>query len=212
MEEKVTEKVAPPGRRYEQAAARRLAIIEAALEEFVQNGFAGTRMDDIARRAGVAKGTVYLYFQDKEALFKAIVEQEIQPKINVAAAVAQAGGSLEEFLENTMAPMLRGWAGTRRGALLRLLIGEAGHFPKLAEVYFQLVVAPGMEAIRTLSEHSIERGELRNGSLAEFPQLVIAPLLLAVLWGGMFERFQHLDVEGMARAYFGAFRNGGPGS
>src|SRR5690242_11661051 len=121
------------GRRSQNAASRRTAIINAALEEFIEKGFAAARMEDIARRAGVAKGTIYLNFTDKEALFEAIVKQEIRPNVDIAAAVATAGGSLHSFLESAMLPVLKDFVHTRRGAVLRLLIGEAGRFPKLAE-------------------------------------------------------------------------------
>ncbi|HSU30462.1 MAG TPA: TetR/AcrR family transcriptional regulator [Bryobacteraceae bacterium] len=190
-------------RRSESAALRRTAIINAALDEFVEKGFAAARMEDIARRAGVAKGTIYLNFSDKEALFEAIVKQEIRPKVDTAASVAASGGSLREFFELTLLPVLDDVVGTRRGAVLRLLIGEAGRFPKLAEVYYRVVVQPGLDAIRKLVQSATERGELGDDMLVEFPQLLIAPMLLAVIWTGLFERFHHLDVNRMAQAYFG---------
>ena len=189
-------------RRAEHAALRRTAIVNAALDEFVEKGFAAARMEDIARRAGVAKGTIYLNFSDKEALFEAIVKQEIRPKIDSAAAIAAAGGSLRDFLEITLLPALRDMVRTRRGAVLRMLIGEAGRFPKLAEVYYRVVVEPGLASVRTLVQRAQERGELSNEMLLEFPQLLIAPMLLAMIWAGLFERFRPLDVERMVQAYF----------
>jgi AcrR family transcriptional regulator len=191
-----------PSRRSESAALRRTAIVDAALDEFVEKGFAAARMEDIARRAGVAKGTIYLNFSDKEALFEAIVKQEIRPKVDTATSIAASGGSLREFLELTLLPVLDEVVGTRRGAVLRMLIGEAGRFPKLAEVYFRVVVQPGLDAIRKLVGSAKERGELHDGMLVEFPQLLVAPMLLGVIWTGLFERFHHLDVNRMARAYF----------
>lgn len=169
-------------------------------------------MEDIARRAGVAKGTIYLNFSDKEALFEAIVKQEIRPKIDTAASIAASGGSLREFLELTLLPVLDEMVGTRRGAVLRMLIGEAGRFPRLAEVYYRVVVQPGLGAIRKLVESAVERGELHDSMLVEFPQLLVAPMLLAVIWTGLFERFEHLDVNRMARAYFDRMAGDGQAS
>lgn len=200
MNKKVAQKLT--SRRSENAASRRKAIVDAALDEFTENGFAAARMEDIARRAGVAKGTIYLNFKDKEALFQAIVKQEISPTITAAAAIAASDGSLRQFWETTLLPMMKDLVHTRRGAVLRMLLAEAGRFPRLAESYYRLVIEPGLESIRILAGRGVERGELRDRTLAEFPQLVIAPLLLSVIWTGLFERFRHLDVERMARLYF----------
>ncbi len=181
---------------------KRVAIVNAALDEFVEKGFAAARMEDIARRAGVAKGTIYLNFSDKEALFEAIVRKEIGPKVDAAAILAASGGSLSDFIHATFLPALDEITQTRRGAVLRLLIGEAGRVPKLAEVYYRVIVEPGLRSIRLLVEQAIERGELRDDLLVQFPQLFIAPMLLAVIWTGLFERFQTLDLKQMARAYY----------
>ena len=206
MTKRITPK--PGNRRSENAALRRAAIIDAALEEFIEKGFAAARLDDIARRAGVAKGTIYLNFKDKEALFQAIVKQEISPHIDAAAAIAQSGGSLHEFLKTTFSSMMKNLVHTRRGAVLRMLLGEAERFPKLAKSYYRLVIEPGLESIRVLAQRGVERGELSDDTLAEFPQLLIAPMLLSVVWMGLFERFRHLDVERMARVYFSHIAGG----
>ncbi|MBV8832235.1 MAG: TetR/AcrR family transcriptional regulator [Acidobacteriaceae bacterium] len=184
------------------AAVRRTAIVNAALDEFIEKGFAAARIEDIARRASVAKGTIYLHFNDKEQLFEAIVKQEIRPKIDAAAAIAASGGSLRDFIEGTLLPVLDEMAHTKRGAVIRLLIGEAGRFPKLAEVYYRVVIEPGLSAIRMLVRRAKQHGELTGDLFLEFPQLLVAPLLLAVIWKGLFERFHSLDVNRMAHGYF----------
>lgn len=189
-------------RRDENAQLRRNAIIDAALDEFAEKGFAAARMEDIARRAGVAKGTIYLNFNDKEALFEAIVRQEIRPNIDGLASIVAAGGSLHDFLERRLLPLLGDFARTRRGAVVRLLLSEAVRFPKLAEVYYRLVIGPALDSFRTLLGRAHERGELKAPMLIEFPQLLAAPIPLSVIWSGLFERFEHLEIERMARAYF----------
>jgi len=85
--------------------------------------------------------------------------------------------------------------------VVRLLLSEAGRFPKLAEVYYQLVIWPALDSIRTLLQAK-DRGELKAMMLLQFPQLLVAPIPMAVIWTGLFERFEHLDVERMAHAYF----------
>ena len=180
---------------------RRNAIVAAALDEFAEKGFAAARMEDIARRAGVAKGTIYLNFNDKEALFEAIVNQEMRPNVEALASKVAAGGSLRDFIHETLLPLVGDLARTRRGVVVRLLLSEAGRFPKLAEVYYQLVIGPALDSIRTLLQAK-DRGELKAMMLLQFPQLLVAPIPMAVIWTGLFERFEHLDVERMAHAYF----------
>lgn len=189
-------------RRSESTAQRRIAIVNAALDEFVEKGFASARMDDIARRAGVAKGTIYLNFSDKEALFEAILQQEIRPKVDAGASLVSSGGSLRDFVNGTLLVFLEDMIHSRRGAVLRLLIGEAGRFPKLAEVYYRTVVEPGLRSIGLLVQRARERGELKDDLLLEHPELLIAPLLFTVVWTGLFEQFRHLDAPRMAHNYF----------
>jgi hypothetical protein len=88
-----------------------------------------------------------------------------------------------------------------RGAVMRLLLAEAGRFPKLAELYFQTIVRPGMQSIESLLRRASKRGELSNPALVRYPQLVIAPVIMGVLWSGIFERFQGLNIEAMMRAH-----------
>lgn len=189
-------------KRAEQALSRRRAIVEAAITEFLQKGFAATRMEDIARCAGVAKGTIYLNFKDKEALFAAIVEQEIRPNVDTAALGPRPGEALADYADRVIVPLFGELVGSRRAAIIRLLIGEAGQFPKLAEVYFRLVVEPGMRGVRAMVRRASKRGELRDDMLLKFPHLVIAPAIFSVIWTGLFQDFSSLDVEAMLRAYY----------
>lgn len=200
--------------RLEKTAARRVAIIDAALDEFTENGFAAARMDEIARRAGVAKGTIYLNFSDKEALFEAIVRQEITPLVDAVSSASASDESFRATVTQHLLPLIGDLAHSRRGAVVRLLLSEAGRFPKLAAVYYRMVVEPGLSAIGKLAQRAHARGELQSDALARFPQLFIAPGVLAIIWTRLFERFRHLDIENMASAYFDQFfaaPNGSPG-
>src|SRR5271166_4134354 len=129
--------------RMAKAAARREAILGAALDEFSARGFAAARLDDVARRAGVAKGTIYLYFDDKEALFQELVRTALVPLIEQLAQPPQPGGSARAMLEHFAETFIREIAGTRRGDILRLIIAEGPRFPALSEFYYREVVARG---------------------------------------------------------------------
>jgi AcrR family transcriptional regulator len=192
----------PPKGRTDKTAGRRLGIVNAALEEFTEKGFVAARMEDIARRAGVAKGTIYLQFDDKEALFEAIVRQEISPLIGAVAADREPGETVRAFLDRTILPFLHDLPGSRRGAVIRLLIAEAARFPKLSELYFHMVVEPGLAVFSNLARRAFADGEINGSALVRFPQLFVAPAIVGLLWSSLFEDFRHLDVEEMLGAYF----------
>src|ERR1700757_738298 len=118
--------------RAERAAERRQAIIEAAMEEFISRGFAATRLDDIARRAGVAKGTIYLHFKDKESMFEELIRIAIVPLIGRLHAPPPPGGSVREAVEGFARIFIQEVASTRRGDIVRLIVSEGPRFPAIA--------------------------------------------------------------------------------
>jgi AcrR family transcriptional regulator len=192
-------KRAPRGRA-EKSAARREAVLAAALDEFSARGFAATRIDDVARRAGVAKGTIYLYFRDKEALFQELVRTMLVPIIRALEA-PPPDVPIRALLEAFIDLFVREVYGTKRRAVLRLVMTEGPRFPKLAEFHYRTVVERAMTALRALLERAAERGELKHDALMRFPQLVIAPGIVAIIWSGLFDRFAPLDVAAMMRAH-----------
>jgi AcrR family transcriptional regulator len=187
----------PPSNRAERAAERRGAIIEAALEEFIARGFAATRLDDVAKRAGVAKGTIYLHFKDKEALFQELIRTALVPLIGRLAAPPPAGGSVRAALEGFADNFVQEVVTTRRGDIVRLIVAEGPRFPSVADFYYREVVSRGMAGMRALIELGIARGEIRNEALARFPQIVVAPAIVAVIWQGLFGRHSPLDATEM---------------
>ena len=191
----------PQAARAAQQNARREAILAAALAEFSARGFAATRLDDVARRAGIATGTIYLYFRDKERLFQELVRTMISPIIGVIAAVPATDLPVRALAEKLFDIFVREVYGTRRKDVIRLVIAEGPRFPKLAEFYYREVIARVLPAVRALLARAVERGELRDDALARFPQLLIAPGLLAIVWSGLFERFAPLDVQELMRAH-----------
>ncbi len=182
-------------------AERREAILAAALEEFSASGFAATRLDDVARRAGVAKGTIYLYFRDKESLFQELVRTMLSPVVGALEAAPMADLPARAVAEAIADLFVREIFGTRRKDVIRLIIAEGPRFPKLAEFYYHEVIERVIAAMRALMTRAVARGELAHDALARFPQLLVAPALVAVVWSGLFDRFEPLDVRALLRAH-----------
>lgn len=187
--------------RAEKSAARREAILAAALDEFTERGFAAARMDDVARRAGVGKGTIYLHFQDKEALFRELVIATLGPLVAQLESLPDRDAPARAVLEGVFALFAKEIYATKRREVLRLVMTEGPRFPHLAEFYYRNVVERAIAALRGVLRRAHARGELRHDRLGEFPQLVIAPALVAILWSGLFDRFAPLDMTGLMRAH-----------
>src|SRR5882724_8456154 len=191
----------PPSSRAERAADRREAIIDAALDEFIARGFAATRLDDVAKRAGVAKGTIYLHFKDKEALFQELVRTSLVPLIGRLAAPPPAGESVRAVLERFAQTFAEEIVSTRRGDIVRLVIAEGARFPSVADFYYREVVSRGLAGMRALIELGIARAEIGEEGLRRFPQIVVAPAMVAVIWQGLFGRHSPLDATEMLRVH-----------
>ncbi|WP_244487176.1 TetR/AcrR family transcriptional regulator [Afipia sp. Root123D2] len=184
------------------ASERRAAIVAAGLDEFTARGFAATRLDDVAKRAGVAKGTIYLHFKDKEALFQELVRTALVPLIGrMANPPLMSGVSARAMMEGFADTFAREVVGTRRGDILRLIIAEGTRFPSLAEFYHREVVSVGIAGMRRMIEYGIARGEIKNKAVAEFPQVVVAPAVVAVIWQGLFGTYSPLDAAAMLRVH-----------
>jgi AcrR family transcriptional regulator len=192
----------PASNRAERAAERRGAIIEAAMDEFIARGFAATRLDDVARRAGVAKGTIYLHFKDKESMFEELIRTAIVPMINrLWGTPPQPGASVRDMVEGFAKTFIEEVATTRRGDLVRLIVAEGPRFPEVADFYYREVVSRGLGGMRALIELGIARGEIKQKNLARFPQLMVAPALIAVIWQSLFSRHAPLDALEMFRVH-----------
>ena len=179
---------------------RRDAILAAALDEFSSRGFEAARLDDVARRAGVAKGTIYLYFRYKESLFQELVRTMLTPLVGTIEAMGQADLPLPALADRIVDLFVREVYETRRKDVVRLMISEGRRFPKLAEFYYREVLSRIIAAVRTLLRRAAARGEVPEG-LAEFPQIIAAPGLIAIIWSGLFERFEPLDVRKMMKTH-----------
>jgi len=164
--------------------ARPGEILDAALACFAERGFAATRLDDVAHRAGITKGTLYLYFPNKEELFKAVVAQALVPNLERGEALLSEAAEPQSAAA-LLAQLIHGWAELARspaGAIPKIVVSEAGNFPDLARFYREQVVDRGMSLLRRVLQFGIARGEFRAVELDDTVRCIFAPLLLAMLW------------------------------
>src|SRR5674476_1122517 len=162
----------PPSSRAERALERRKAIIDAALDEFIARGFTATRLDDVAKRAGVAKGTIYLHFKDKESMFEELIRTALVPLIGRLHAPPPIGGSVRDAVEGFARTFVQEVASTRRGDIVRLIVAEGPRFPAIADFYYREVVSRGLAAMHALIDLGVARGEIAHKDLARFPQIM----------------------------------------
>jgi AcrR family transcriptional regulator len=178
-------------------------IVAAALACFAERGFAATRLDDVAHRAGVTKGTLYLYFPNKEELFKAVVRRTIVASIEEGEnLLAHSPDPAPVLLERLIAHWLA-VIGTPASAIPKLILAEAGNFPDLARFYLEEVVLRGTALVRMLLQTGVERGEFRPTSLEHAAMCVVAPMILSMLWRHSFERHadRPLDAAALCRTH-----------
>jgi len=178
----------PP--RWERRKERRPAeLLAAALARFVEHGYAGTRLDDIAASAGVSKGTLYLYFPNKEELFKALVRESVVPLLerfsDRLTSSDEPGPVLIEQFVNTW------WlefGSTKLAGLCKLIMAEAGNFPEVARFFHDEVIQPNNALVAGLIRRGIERGEFRPVDVEATAHVLISPLVLKAIWAHSFER------------------------
>ena len=181
----MTSAALPRWRRRKQA--RPGEIIAAALAVFSEKGFAGARLDDIAARAGISKGALYLYFATKEDLFHAVVAEAFAPNL---AAVRQAAesfdGAFADLARFVVPNLARLAVDAGAGGVLKMVIGESRNFPTLARVWHDALVAPGLATVAGLIERAQFNGEVKPGDPRVYAIGLIAPVVLGVIWGETF--------------------------
>ena len=171
----------PPRKRRKEARPSELTA--AALDLFVEKGFAATRLEDVASRAGVSKGTLYLYFDSKEALFRAVVEEAVVPILLVARQQMEAfEGSSADLLHRLIFGWWGQFGGTRLAGLSKLIISEAQNFPEVAQYYHDQVIVRGRALFRTVLQRGVEQGEFRLLDIQTAIDVMIAPLLMLGIW------------------------------
>jgi AcrR family transcriptional regulator len=200
----------PRAGRKQQPQARRQAILAAALTVFAARGYEAARLDDVAAQAGVAKGTLYLYFKDKQALFEELVRGAVAPIMDrLSAAATTPDMHPTQILEMFFALFQKEVLGSNRKLVLRLIIAEGPRFPAIASFYYREVVSRGLALMRAVASKAVAQGEFSSDAAVRFPQLIVAPLLIAVIWDGLFAKIEPLDVGGLLKAHRDLLTAGG---
>ena len=162
-------------------------ITEAAFEVFAEKGYARARVQEVAARAGVSKGLLYLYFETKQALFKAVIRSVVMRRMDaLLAAVEETELSSEAFIRGPLVTFMKGLPGSPVAVVIRLLISEGHRHPDLVDYYWENVVSKGLLAIRGLLERGVSNGEFRETAVTALPQLIVAPALVSLLWRILF--------------------------
>lgn len=176
------------GPRWRRRAADRPAeILDAALTVFAARGFAAAKLEDVATAAGVSKGTLYLYFDSKTALFEAMALELLRGPVLARADLALQAPSAAEALRGIVQLIGEMLADRRRSALPKLIIAESGSFPELARFWLKNVIDPMRERLAGLIKRGIESGEFQPVDPWETAKLIIAPFLVASIWRQTFE-------------------------
>jgi AcrR family transcriptional regulator len=199
-----------PDMRRRRKAERPKEILEAAFVEFSRNGYAVTTLDQIAERAGVTKGTIYVYFENKEHLFISMVRE-------VTSATLETVHTMFETHEGSTAELLRAQFSfiyqhivddRRRREVVRMLVAEAPRFPELADRYYEEILQPCLQLFKQAIQRGMDRGEIRQSSIIDSPQVVIAPIALVDMWMMMFDDRQPLDMKAYFNAHLDLVLNG----
>ena len=191
-----------PEVRRRRKAERPQEILEAAFVEFSRNGYATTTLDQIAEGAGVTKGTIYVYFENKEHLFISMVRELVKATFDtVQDMFARHEGSTADLLRESFRYIYQHIVeDRRRREVARMLIAEAPRFPALADRYREEVHRPCLGLLNELIQRGIDRGEIRPSAITACPQVIIAPIAQVDLWIMMYDDRQPLDLK----AYFDA--------
>jgi len=191
--------------------ARPQEILDAALSVFAEKGFAAARMDDVAQRAGVTKGTIYLYFSSKEELFKSLVRAAIGGTLEQVTAYAGAyEGSARELLVSVLRTIGSVLRTSDRIVLPKIILAEAGNFPELVRFYRFEIIEKGLELFRGIVERGIARGEFRDVPSEHIARLCVAPLLLGALWRATVAPFdpEPYDIEALIETHIDVLLRG----
>jgi AcrR family transcriptional regulator len=171
-------------------------ITQAALEAFAEHGYAATRVEEVAKRAGISKGLLYLYFKTKEELFKAVIRSAVVPRVDaLKAGIADTNLSTEDFLRGPFLELLKKLPDSPARIVVRLMIAEGPRHPDLTKYYCEQVVSGGMAALAQLIARGVRLGEFRRSGLEEYPQLLLAPALLSMIWKTLFQKHMPIDTD-----------------
>ncbi|MGB5245678.1 MAG: TetR/AcrR family transcriptional regulator [Woeseia sp.] len=192
-----------PATRFQRRKQDRPAeLTEAAMHEFAANGYDATPVEAVARRAGVSKGLLYLYFKTKEDLFKAVVRSFIAPRVDaLIERIDNSELGVEEFLRGPFFELTRELPRSRIRHLVRLMIAEGPKHPDLTRWYWENVLSKGLAALQRLLSRGVASGEIRATALEQFPQLLISPVMFSVVWTLVMQPHHKLDTDAFIGAH-----------
>jgi len=201
---------ARPETRRRRKAERPQEILEAAFVEFSRNGYAQTTLDQIAEHAGVTKGTIYVYFENKEHLFISMVHEFTKATTEIVHGMFEShDGSTADLLRAQFSFIYEHIVSDkRRREVVRMLIAEAPRFPALADRYHEEILRPCLDMLRQAIQRGVDRGEIRKSAIVDSPQVIIAPIALVDLWMMMFDDRQPLDLKAYFNAHLDLVLNG----
>jgi AcrR family transcriptional regulator len=191
-------------------AERPQEILEAAFIEFSRHGYAVTTLDRIAERAGVTKGTIYVYFENKEHLFISMVHAVKKPTLDTVRDMFERhDGSTADLLRAQFSFIYQHIVeDKRRREVVRMLIAEAARFPELADRYHEEILSPCLDMLKQAIQRGIDRGEIRKSPIVDSPQVIFAPIVLVDQWMMMFDDRQPLDLKTYFDAHLDLVLNG----
>lgn len=196
----------PLGVRRRIKAMRPGEFLDAAFEEFVRNGYAGTRLEDVARRVGLTKGALYLYFPSKVELFKAVVRSCALPILaDIEQILATFKGSTSDLLRALVDSAYQNVLGNRREReIMRLLMAEGAKHPELTEFYYSEVIVSGLAVLDRVIERGLKSGEFRRSPVTEMPLVLFSPVVHAACWQLLFGDQHPLAIDKVKAAHIEA--------
>lgn len=189
--------------------ARPAEILDAAFREFAEKGFRGTRLEDVAARAGVVKGTIYLYYENKTALFEAAVRSRMLPMVDRVQAMAERhDGSAADMLRFMLRMIYERLSDPDVRTVIRILIADGPEFPELLKFYHGMFVSKMVRVLGAVIERGVARGEFRASAVRDVPQVVMAPALMGAIWQMTFAPYQPASLEEFMAAHAELVLNG----
>jgi AcrR family transcriptional regulator len=196
-------KLPSSGKREQQKEARRSAIIDAALEEFTASGFTAAKLDDVAERAGIGKGTIYLYFDSKESLFEEVVRRNLIPPPGMAELYIASldGSTAADVLTKHFRNMYQFMKNEKIPPLLMMILGETARFPKLARFFHEEMISHSQKMLKDIIAKGIASGEFRADADLVYTQFLISPALNGAIWNLQFGGLAPIDIDHYAEAH-----------
>jgi AcrR family transcriptional regulator len=189
--------------------ARPSEILEAGFYEFAEKGFDGTRLDKVAARAGVAKGTIYLYFSSKEELFEAAVRSRIIPVVGyLESLVDMSQEPTKQLLKMMFEMMYQKLSDPDVRTIIKIIIAEGDRFPELTEFYYNEFISKIVTILEKIIDRGVQRGELQISPATKLPQVLIAPAIMAAIWQITFSPYKAISLNQFLEAHIDLMMNG----